>query len=288
MEFIYKPIRYNFSRRKGATIKYLVIHDTGNASKGADAMSHYRYFNGGNRNASAHYFVDDKQVVQLVGDSLSAWHVGDGRGRYGITNANSLGIEMCINSDGDYAKMYYHTVELTKNIMRKFNIPIERVVRHYDASRKLCPNHMRKSDWRAWAQFKKDIQGPIKLKIDLSKSSTAVPVDQEAEIARREAEVKNDPTKKYHYEKAGAEMKEIEKKFEMYEEQAKDMTPPDWAKEEWEEAIRLGITDGSYPRRYATRVEAAIMTLRAIKVKEAKNGKCDCTDGSGVGYRTGL
>lgn len=286
MRYIYEPIRYNFSRRKGATIKYLVIHDTGNDSKGADAMSHYRYFNGGNRNASAHYFVDDKQVVQLVGDSLSAWHVGDGRGHYGITNANSLGIEMCINADGDYAKMYYHTVELAKNIMRKFNIPIERVVRHYDASRKLCPNHMRKSGWQAWAQFKKDIQAPIKLKIDLSKSSTATPVDQEAEIARREAEVKNDPTKKYHYEKAGAEMKEIEKKFEMYEEQAKDMTPPDWAKEEWEEAIRLGITDGSYPRRYATRAEVAAMLVRAIK--EAKNGKCDCTNGSGAGYRTGL
>lgn len=288
MDFIYKPIKYNFSRRKGAAIKYLVIHDTGNASKGADAMSHYRYFNGGNRNASAHYFVDDKQVVQLVGDSLSAWHVGDGRGRYGITNANSLGIEMCINADGDYAKMYYHTVELAKNIMRKFNIPIERVVRHYDASRKSCPNHMRNSNWQAWAQFKKDIQGPIKLKIDLSKSSTATPVDQEAEIARREAEVKNDPTKKYHYEKAGAQMKDIEKKFELYEEQAKDMTPPDWAKEEWEEAIRLGITDGSYPRRYATRVETAIMVLRAIKAKEAKNGKCDCTDSSSPRYSTGL
>lgn len=286
MDFIYKPIKYNFSRRKGAAIKYLVIHDTGNASKGADAMSHYRYFNGGNRNASAHYFVDDKQVVQLVGDSLSAWHVGDGRGRYGITNANSLGIEMCINADGNYAKMYYHTVELAKNIMRKFNIPIERVVRHYDASRKTCPAHMRKSNWQAWAQFKKDIQGPIKLKIDLSKSSTAVSVDQEAEIARREAMVKNDPTKKYQYEEANAEMKEIEKKFELYEEQAKDMTPPDWAKEEWEEAISLGITDGSYPRRYATRVESAIMVLRAIKAKEEKNG--NCTDGSGTRYSTGL
>lgn len=286
MRYIYEPIRYNFSRRKGATIKYLVIHDTGNDSKGADAMSHYRYFNGGNRNASAHYFVDDERVVQLVGDSFSAWHVGDGRGRYGITNANSLGIEMCINSDGNYAKMYYHTVELAKNIMQKFNIPIERVVRHYDASRKLCPNHMRKSGWQAWAQFKKDIQAPIKLKIDLSKSSTAIPVDQEAEIARREAEVKNDPTKKYHYEKAEASMREIEKKFELYEEQAKDMTPSAWAKEEWEEAIKLGITDGSYPKRYTTREETAAMIMRAIK--EAKNGKCNCTDGGGVGYRTGL
>lgn len=287
MEFIYKPIRYNYSRRKGATIKYLVIHDTGNDSKGADTMAHYRYFNGGNRNASAHYFVDDKQVVQLVGDSLSAWHVGDGRGRYGITNANSLGIEMCINSDGNYAKMYYHTVELAKNIMQKFNIPIERVVRHYDASRKSCPNHMRKSGWQAWAQFKRDIQGPIKLKIDLSKSSTAKPVDQEAEIARREAAVTNDPAKKYQYEKAEASMREIEKKFELYEEQAKDMTPSAWAKEEWEEAIKLGITDGSYPKRYTTREETAAMIVRGLK-EEAKNGKCNCHDDGGVGYRTGL
>lgn len=286
MEFIYKPIRYNYSRRKGATIKYLVIHDTGNDSKGADTMAHYRYFNGSNRNASAHYFVDDKQVVQLVGDSLSAWHVGDGRGRYGITNANSLGIEMCINSDGNYAKMYYHTVELAKNIMQKFNIPIERVVRHYDASRKSCPNHMRKSNWQAWAQFKRDIQAPIKLKIDLSKSSTATPVDQEAEIARREATVTNDPTKKYQYEKAEGKMKDIEKKFELYEEQAKDMTPSAWAKEEWEEATKLGITDGSYPKRYTTREETAAMIMRAIK--EEKHGKCNCHDDGSVGYRTGL
>ena len=286
MEFIYKPIRFNFSRRKGATIKYLVIHDTGNDSKSADTMAHYRYFNGGNRNASAHYFVDDKQVVQLVGDSLSAWHVGDGKGRYGITNANSLGIEMCINSDGNYAKMYYHTVELAKNIMQKFNIPIERVVRHYDASRKSCPNHMRKSGWQAWAQFKRDIQAPIKLKIDLSKSSTATPVDQEAEIARREAAVKNDPTKKYQYEKAEGKMKDIEKKFELYEEQAKDMTPSAWAKEEWEEAIKLSITDGSYPKRYTTREETAAMIMRAIK--EAKNGKCNCNDDGSPRYRTGL
>ena len=113
-----------------------------------------------------------------------------------------------------------------------------------------------------------------------------MPVDQEAEIARREAAVKNDPAKKYKYEEASAEMEKIEKKFELYEEQAKDMTPPDWAKEEWEEAIRLGITDGSYPRRYATRAEVAAMLVRAIK--EAKHGKCNCTDGGNSGYRTGL
>ena len=69
-------IKYNFSSRNGKTVKYIVVHDTGNKSKGADAMAHYRYFNSGNRNASAHYFVDDKEIVQLVPDDKSAWHVG--------------------------------------------------------------------------------------------------------------------------------------------------------------------------------------------------------------------
>ena len=78
---------------------------------------------------------------------------------------------MCINSDGDYAKTYKNTVELAKNLMKKFNIPIERVVRHYDASRKSCPNHMRSNNWKAWWQFKEDIKKPIEWKIDLSKDS---------------------------------------------------------------------------------------------------------------------
>ena len=171
MRFLFRPIRRNIYSRRGNSIRYLVIHDTGNPNKGAGALNHRNYVENNKRGASAHYFVDDKVIVQYVGDSLSAGSVGDGRGRYGITNANSLSIEMCINSDADYAKTYKNTVELTKNLMKKFNIPIERVVRHYDASRKSCPNHMRKNNWNKWWKFKKDIQKPIEWQIDLSKDS---------------------------------------------------------------------------------------------------------------------
>lgn len=76
MEIIKKIIKYNYSSRKDTKIKYIVIHDTGNKSRGANAENHFKYFNGGNRNASAHYFVDETQVLQLVEDSDSAWHVG--------------------------------------------------------------------------------------------------------------------------------------------------------------------------------------------------------------------
>lgn len=171
MKFLFRPIKRNIYSRKGNSIKYLVIHDTGNTNKGAGALAHKNYVENNARGASAHYFVDDKVIVQYVGDSSSAGSVGDGKGRYGITNANSLSIEMCINSDADYAKTYKNTVELTKNLMKKFNIPIERVVRHYDASRKSCPNHMRQNNWSKWWKFKEDIQRPIEWQIDLSKDS---------------------------------------------------------------------------------------------------------------------
>lgn len=171
MKFLFRPIKRNVYSRKGNSIKYLVIHDTGNANKGAGALAHRNYVENNARGASAHYFVDDKVIVQYVGDSSSAGSVGDGKGKYGITNANSLSIEMCINSDADYAKTYKNTVELTKNLMKKFNIPIDRVVRHYDASRKSCPNHMRQNNWSKWWKFKEDIQKPIEWQIDLSKDS---------------------------------------------------------------------------------------------------------------------
>lgn len=76
MDIIKRFINYNTSSRKGTQIKYIVIHDTGNNSKGANAEAHYRYFNGGNRSASAHYFVDDKIILQIVEDEKAAWHVG--------------------------------------------------------------------------------------------------------------------------------------------------------------------------------------------------------------------
>ena len=152
MRFLFRQIKKNFRSRKETPIKYLVIHDTGNTGKGASALAHRNYVENNKRGASAHYFVDDKVIVQYVGDSLAAGSVGDGKGKYGITNANSLSIEMCINSDADYAKTYKNTVELTKNLMKKFNIPIERVVRHYDASRKNCPGHMRQNNWSKWWQ----------------------------------------------------------------------------------------------------------------------------------------
>lgn len=159
-----KQISYNRTKRDGVKIKYIVIHDTGNTNVGANAYSHYKYFNTGDRSSSADFFVDDMQIL-CVNDYLKyyTWHCGDGKGKYGITNSNSIGIEMCVNSDGDRKKVIEKTIILVKELMSELNIPINKVVRHYDASRKNCPASMNKNNWAEWYEFKKQLQNSEEL-----------------------------------------------------------------------------------------------------------------------------
>ena len=153
-------IKYNRSNRGGTPIKYIVVHDTGNPSRGANATAHYNYFNGGDRSSSADFFVDDTQVL-CVNDYYKyyTWHCGDGHGKYGISNRNSVGIEFCINVDSDRDKTLDRTAQLVRELMQELNIPIERVVRHYDASRKNCPQSMSGNGWAQWYKFKEKLKG---------------------------------------------------------------------------------------------------------------------------------
>ena len=158
-----KQIAYNRTPRNQKPV-YIVIHDTGNAGKGANANAHFNYFNGGNRNASADFFVDDTQVLQVNDyNKFYTWHCGDGKGKYGITNRNSVGIEICVNNDGDYNAAFSKTVEITKYLMKELNIPFERVVRHYDASHKNCPASMSKNSWALWQGFKAKLTAATEL-----------------------------------------------------------------------------------------------------------------------------
>ena len=161
LEIIEKQIAYNKSPRN-VKPRYIVIHDTGNKNTDAGAQRHFDYFNGGNRGASADFFVDDKQIVR-ANDYIAyyTWHCGDGKGKYGITNENSIGIEICVNADGDYKKAVKNTIALTKQLMAELDITAKNVVRHYDASRKNCPASMTETDW---ADFKERLGNVSKFK----------------------------------------------------------------------------------------------------------------------------
>lgn len=151
MKINFKQIIFNITPAD-RNIEYLVIHDTGNRRIGANAEAHFNYFNSENRNASADFFVDDEEILQVNDYNKNfTWHCGDGKGQYGITNRNSIGIEMCVNSDGDFDKTFENTIFLVKEIKKVF--PNIKVVRHYDASRKICPASLSHNNWQGWQEF---------------------------------------------------------------------------------------------------------------------------------------
>ena len=163
--------------------KYITIHETGNKNNGANALNHAKYINNGS-SATWHYTVDDKQIIQHYEDSVQCWHCGDGRGD---GNLNSIGIEMCVNSDGNFNKTIDNTIELVKHLMNKHNIPIENVVQHNKWSGKNCPSNIRSGKPITWNTFinkikNKPIENNILYKVQVgafSKKDSAIKLSNE-------------------------------------------------------------------------------------------------------------
>lgn len=121
--------------------KYITIHQTGNTRKGSNAIAHGKLIANG-YHATWHYTVDDKNIVKHFNEDIQCWHCGDGRGR---GNTQSIGIELCVNEDGDYIKTIENGVKLVKYLMDKYSIPITNVVQHHYWSGKNCPRQIRES-----------------------------------------------------------------------------------------------------------------------------------------------
>ena len=177
-------IKNNFSavhtsQRNGRKPDYIVIHYTaGVTSRAGSALNVSNYYKNSN-DVSADFTVDDEDIVQYNGDIRNryTWHCGGKK--YGTkggsffgkcTNANSIGVEICsTNSTGKMQnandKSYSFTpaavanaAQLVKKIMAEYNIPADRVIRHYDVNGKPCPGII---GWNAesgseeqWHKFK--------------------------------------------------------------------------------------------------------------------------------------
>lgn len=167
MELILANRKNYGSQRNTGNIKYIVIHYTGN--DGDTARNNCKYFQNNVVKASAHYFVDDKGAIQSVPDHFTAYSVGGKRYPYTnpiaygkCVNSNSISIEMCdTHRNGVYdfsSQTISNAVNLTKELMKKYNVPIERVIRHYDVVGKVCPKPF-VDNTNAWNNFKAKVVG---------------------------------------------------------------------------------------------------------------------------------
>lgn len=142
----------NYTKGNNRSIKYIVMHYTGNTTD--TAKNNANYFRSVNRGASAHYFVDDSTIYQVVEDADISWAVGKNYGSnnlFGIvTNSNSISIEMCSTNSQITDATFNNAVTLAKQLMAKYNIPASNVYRHYDVCTKQCPG------WTGWGTKSND------------------------------------------------------------------------------------------------------------------------------------
>lgn len=146
-------------RRALSDIRYIVVHYT--ANKADRAVNNGEYFKKYITKSSAHYFVDENEIIQSVPDDYVAYSVGGskykntgGGSLYGICkNANSISVELCDSYYGVPKKTAERAAELILDLMDKYNVPKENIVRHYDVTGKLCPRPYAEDD-SLWADFK--------------------------------------------------------------------------------------------------------------------------------------
>ena len=155
----------NFSqvKRSRSNIRYIVIHYT--AGKKDTARNNVDAFATHVTKTSSHFFVDEKEVCQSVPVEYAAWHCGGAKYNNGAPapfhkkcfNSNSIGVEMCSRwKDGAFYIPYQTKILAARHVaelMRKYGVSLDHVVRHYDVTGKHCPEPFVRMP-SEWAIFK--------------------------------------------------------------------------------------------------------------------------------------
>ena len=139
---MFSPKTPHYNERKAA-ISMLIIHGT----EVDDAATRAILEGKAEREASAHYYIDDKgAVTQYLDESVRAWHAGLSYWE-GVTDINSasIGIELlAISNDGSFSgpETFYtdaqiaSLVVLAKEICARHNIAPHHVLAHEDIAPK--------------------------------------------------------------------------------------------------------------------------------------------------------
>lgn len=156
-------------RRSGILMQQvlgIVAHDTGNA--GSTAWQNVRYYDRScdEMSASAHLFVDDKDIIECI-PALSAppekaWHV---RYQCGDFNDHYIGVEWCYGGQINLAESYKKYVYTMAYICDRFNIdPLTKISAHYilDPERKTDPKTPLKLMNKTLDDLKRDVLNELK------------------------------------------------------------------------------------------------------------------------------
>lgn len=136
-------------RRSGDLIipTTITIHNTGNPSSTARNERGWLTNPANKREASFHIVVDEHEVIECIPVNERALHAGTSAG-----NMTSIGVEIC--ESGNYTKALNNAALLVAAMLRERAWGVDRLRRHWDWSRKICPRLMYDAGkWTGWIAF---------------------------------------------------------------------------------------------------------------------------------------
>ena len=157
---------------KNLGIKFLVAHDTGNPNTTAGQNVNY-YINSANEaSASAHVFVDDKEIIWCIPENEKAWHVWysttiDNKRFNADSNDSAIGVELCYFPQ-DIAKTrlaYENYTDLLASLCDKYKLdPLVHIPGHndLDPARKTDPMNAFRVIGKTMIQFRTDVRAKLK------------------------------------------------------------------------------------------------------------------------------
>lgn len=169
----------------------ITIHNTGNV--GASAKANHNYMKNinksGERTASWHFTVDDKEIYQAQSTNYKCYHAGNSTG-----NNTSIGIEICMLNDANrQLQAYKNAIELVKILMTYHNFNIDQIKRHKDWSGKHCPAWLIEGKFGyTWDWFKKQLSTQSTIQPTVQKPTENVDVPFLATIIVDELNIRKD------------------------------------------------------------------------------------------------
>ena len=102
----------------GSKIKGIIIHNTNNQGKSAEELE--KHMARSKSSAGCHYFVDYKEVRQVMPDDWSVYNVGNGMA---FGNLDCIAIEICSNpSTKRYLEGQARAIKLIEELMEKYHL----------------------------------------------------------------------------------------------------------------------------------------------------------------------
>lgn len=155
------------SGEKLENVKFIVSHSTGNP--GSTAYANRRYFDTRQPSASAHTFIDDKYILEIIPLDEKAWHVlynkpADNELFGEDANDAAIGVELCYGGGINFTEAYKRYVWYHAYLCKTFSLdPNRHIVSHHtlDPERRSDPLDAFRLYGVTWTQFINDVNEAV-------------------------------------------------------------------------------------------------------------------------------